>query len=151
MMATACEMHNEPGIAKRARRPYPRRNMTPVFHISHLPGNFSSLLIQLRHLLHRHPELSGMESDTPRLVREFISRFSPDEVIAPLGGNGLAAVYRSDSQGPTLVFRAELDALPVQSGGEGSAALKGLKADHRCGHDGHMSMVAGLAPLLQNP
>lgn len=126
--------------------------MKPTFRLRHLPHNFRALLTDLRRELHRHPELSGLESVTPRLIRAFVSRFSPDRVIDPIGSNGLAVVYDSGAAGPTLLFRAELDALPADSDAGTSGADDGADAAHRCGHDGHMAAVAGLAPLLHaNP
>ena len=128
--------------------------MKPVYHHLNPPEGFEAMLFEFRQLLHQHPEVSGTESDTPRLIQEFISRFSPDRVIAPIGGNGLAAVYYSDDVGPTLLFRAEIDALPIgaDTGRLPSGESTSIPAAHRCGHDGHMAAVAGLAPLLHaNP
>ncbi|MTB49679.1 amidohydrolase [Lewinella sp. W8] len=101
-------------------------------------------MLTLRHHLHRHPELSGLESGTARHIKDFLQQhYPPDTFLEALGGHGLAAVY-AFGEGPAVVFRCELDALPIAE----SDALpwSSIRAGvaHKCGHDGHMAMVAGL-------
>ncbi|MCA9619391.1 MAG: amidohydrolase, partial [Myxococcales bacterium] len=61
---------------------------------------------------------------------------------------GLAAVFAAPRPGPTVIVRAELDAVPVERAEQDPQALAPPTFEHRCGHDAHMTMVAGLAPLL---
>lgn len=104
----------------------------------------------LRHQLHQHPELSGFEFDTSHTLRGFLQRYQPDEVITDLGGNGFALIFngKKPDAGPTVLFRAELDALPIleQNQLPYTSIQKGVS--HKCGHDGHMAILAGLASLL---
>lgn len=66
------------------------------------------------------------------------------------GGTGLLALWESDRSGPKVFFRTELDALPIQERNEDLTYCSQTDGvSHKCGHDGHMMMVAGLAPLLQ--
>ncbi|WP_299986067.1 amidohydrolase [uncultured Pontibacter sp.] len=108
----------------------------------------------LRHHLHQHPELSGLEFETSHTLRDFLQRYQPNEVITDLGGNGFAVIFngKDSDAGPTVLFRAELDALPIVEQNElpYTSIQKGVS--HKCGHDGHMAILAGLANLLhQHP
>jgi amidohydrolase len=113
-----------------------------------LPRHYLASLVQLRRALHRKPELSGREENTPRIVEEFMSRFSPDAVVRGLGGCGLAVVFEGRSAGPTVLIRAELDALPIDEPIGIPHRSENPGVGHKCGHDGHMAIVAGLAGLL---
>lgn len=111
----------------------------------------TALLDQLkafRHLLHQHPELSGQEVATARRLHDFVAQYQPDQVLEGLGGNGLAAVYQGCEAGPTLLFRGDIDALPIQELGAMDYRSGDRHVSHLCGHDGHMTIITGLAALL---
>lgn len=105
-------------------------------------------LTALRRDLHRFPEVSREESATAAQIMAALAQLRPDQVITGLGGHGVAAVYNGQNPGPTVMFRAELDALPIQeiSTADHRSTIPG-KA-HLCGHDGHMTLLIGLARLL---
>jgi len=105
-------------------------------------------LIELRRALHAHPELSGREAGTAERVRAWIEPHGPDEILSGLGGHGLAAIYEGAEAGPTVLLRADLDAMPIgeRSGAAYCSQVEGVS--HVCGHDGHMAMLASLAPWL---
>lgn len=105
-------------------------------------------LTALRHELHRHPELSGEEAETARRVEEALVPTAPDSVLTGLGGYGLAAIYDSGKPGPTIMFRAELDALPIEELGDVSHRSLVPGKAHLCGHDGHSTILIGMARLL---
>ncbi len=98
-----------------------------------------------RRKLHRMPEISGEETQTAREVRAALADTNPDRVISGLGGHGVAAVFAGAEPGPTVMFRAELDALPIEelSEVEHRSAVPGK--GHLCGHDGHMATLVALA------
>jgi amidohydrolase len=102
-------------------------------------------LAEWRRKLHRMPELSGEEKETAREVRAFLASTGPDQIITGLGGHGVAAVYEGREPGPTVMFRAELDGLPIEeiSDKPHRSAVPGRA--HLCGHDGHMAILAALA------
>lgn len=104
-------------------------------------------LIRLRHELHRHPELSGNERWTSERIADVLRQAYPDHIIESLGGFGIAAVFEAEQDVPdkTILFRAELDALPIseETGLPHQSQVKGVM--HACGHDGHMAILAGLA------
>lgn len=105
-------------------------------------------LIELRHTLHLNGEISGQESATSRVVKQFLAHHPPDELIENLGGAGLAAIYEGSRPGPTLLFRADMDALPIPETIELGNEPVHKAVSHRCGHDGHMAILCGLATLL---
>lgn len=108
-------------------------------------------LITLRHHLHQHPELSGSESETAKRINNFIANYNPDKVYTGIGGTGLAVVFdgKAPDTGPTILFRAELDALPIAATNVGLAYTSVKEGiGHKCGHDGHMTILAGLGALL---
>lgn len=102
-------------------------------------------LVEFRRELHRFPEISGEEEETARRVVRFVRETRPDTVLTRLGGHGVAAVYGSGRPGPTVLFRSELDALPIEelSGAAHSSTVPGVS--HMCGHDGHTAILAALA------
>ncbi len=102
-------------------------------------------LIELRHALHRAPERSGEERETAQAIVGFLAPSAPDRVGTGIGGHGVAAIYEGSEPGPTVLVRAELDALPIEdlSGVPHSSQVPGK--GHLCGHDGHMTILAALS------
>jgi metal-dependent amidase/aminoacylase/carboxypeptidase family protein len=101
-------------------------------------------LVAWRRRLHQRPELSGEESETAKEVEAFLSSTGPDRVIAGLGGTGLALIYEGAEAGPTVLFRAELDALPIEERGDVPHISQTPGKAHLCGHDGHTATLAAL-------
>lgn len=97
-----------------------------------------------RRKLHAMPEVSGEEVATAAEVQAFLGRTQPDRIVTGLGGTGVAVVYDSGRPGPTVLFRAELDALPIEETGTPDHRSKIPGKGHMCGHDGHMTMLAAL-------
>lgn len=102
-------------------------------------------LIRLRHELHRNPELSGEERATAKRLRFFLSRYRPDELYSNIAGEGMAAVYNGKEDGPTVLFRCDMDALPIAETNDVKYKSNVPGVSHVCGHDGHMAIVSGLA------
>ncbi len=101
-----------------------------------------------RHDLHRHPEVSGEEHDTARRVVEALRPLAPSKLLTELGGHGVAAVFESKEPGPTLLFRAELDALPIEEKSQADHRSIIAGKGHLCGHDGHSTILLALATGL---
>ncbi len=111
-------------------------------------------LLALRHDLHQHPEPSGQETETARRIVHFVKPFVPTHIVSGLGGNGVAIIYdfgqtEPEQQVPTLLFRSELDALPIQEVNSFAHRSGRAGVSHKCGHDGHSTILAGLAMWLQ--
>lgn len=105
-------------------------------------------LIALRRSLHRHPEVSGEEEWTSTHIEKVLKSNTPDRLVTGLGGYGVAAVFDGVREGPTLLIRCELDALPIEekTGLPYRSEIPGK--GHLCGHDGHMAILAGTALAL---
>lgn len=104
-------------------------------------------IIDFRRELHQIPELSGREHVTAARVADQLKRYSPACLIQNIGGYGIMAIFESMEPGPTVIFRAELDAVDI-----GSDQAHGNLVTHACGHDGHMAILAGFgAMLFRNP
>lgn len=95
--------------------------------------------------MHKKPELSGEEEWTASFIARELEKTKPDRLFTKLGGYGVAAVYGQGSDGPRVMFRAELDALRVDEEGEHGHISENEGISHACGHDGHMTVLIGLA------
>lgn len=105
-------------------------------------------LTAIRHHLHHYPELSGNETDTADYVANILNQLGPDELIRGIGGTGLAAVFKGRKKGSRILFRAELDALPIVEAEGRTHRSSRTGVAHLCGHDGHMAILLGLAERL---
>lgn len=102
------------------------------------------LLIDFRKSIHATPEISGHETQTRKKVSEFLSEYSKAKLIE-FAHSALLAVFDSGKPGHTVVFRSELDALPIQEKNEFSYKSQVQGVSHMCGHDGHSTILCGLA------
>lgn len=100
-------------------------------------------IIKFRHLLHKYPGVSNNEFETTAAICRFAAKYSPDEVIR-LSETGVAFVYNGKQPGETLMFRAELDGLPISEKTNLEYASIYPNVSHACGHDGHIAIMAGL-------
>jgi len=109
-------------------------------------------LTKFRRELHQYPELSGKEIKTAQKILYALKDMKPSKIIDKMGGHGLAAIFDSQEKGPTLLFRAELDALPIQEKNNLPWASNLPGVSHTCGHDGHMTMLLALGRIIsRNP
>ena len=106
-------------------------------------------LKSLRQEIHKHPELSGNEYETKKRVVSFCEKTNPSEII-PLGKTGLAVIFDSGQPGETVMFRGDMDALPIQEINTFDYASKFDGVSHKCGHDGHTTVLCGLAQKLSS-
>jgi amidohydrolase len=105
-------------------------------------------LVDWRRRLHRRPELGFEEHWTAEFVEKKLRELDL-EVRTGVARTGVVGVLRAGSgRGPGVLFRADLDALPIQEveGREYGSEIAGCM--HACGHDGHMAMLLGAAALL---
>ncbi|MER6354970.1 amidohydrolase [Streptomyces sp. NPDC001634] len=96
--------------------------------------------------LHRHPELSLHEHRTAARLAERL-RTAGYETVEGVGGTGVVGVLRN-GDGPTVLLRADMDALPVteETGLPYASEVPGVM--HACGHDLHVTWLAGAAGAL---
>jgi len=107
-----------------------------------------SELIKLRRELHKYPEKSGEEIGTAKKIKTFLKKHKPDKIIEEIGGYGIAAVFEGEKEGPAVLFRCDLDALPIDEINTFSYKSKNKGVAHKCGHDGHMTIISGLAEAI---
>jgi amidohydrolase len=96
--------------------------------------------------VHAHPELSMQETRTAALAAEQL-RAAGYEVTTGVGKTGVVGVLKNGS-GPTVMLRADMDALPVEemTGLPYASKVKGVM--HACGHDMHVAWLVGATRLL---
>lgn len=87
----------------------------------------------IRRELHEHPGISGQEYFAHDLVVRELSKYHPDKVFTHVGGFGVIAVWGTNQSAPTIAIRGDMDALPI---------------GHRCGHDGHTTILLLLAEKI---
>ena len=112
-------------------------------------------MVNWRRDIHAHPELSGQEVRTAKLVAEHLKRLGM-EVQTGVGGTGVVGILRGGLPGKVVALRADMDALPVPENTNLPFASK-VKANylgkevpvmHACGHDAHVAMLMGAAEAL---
>ncbi|MEG1548634.1 MAG: M20 family metallopeptidase [Clostridia bacterium] len=105
--------------------------------------------IRVRRELHSIPETAYNEIKTQAYVMEYMSKLAPD-VLVPIAGTGVKAVYYAKHPQSTIAFRADMDALPVKEATGVQFASTHIGYMHACGHDGHMSALLMLARLVSS-
>ena len=105
-------------------------------------------LIELRHILHAHPELSGHEALTNKILNEWVRQTHPDQLIEKIGGYGLAAIYKGAKPGKRIMIRGDIDALHIPEPNDIAYRSQNQGVSHKCGHDGHATILCGLAQWL---
>ncbi len=105
-------------------------------------------IVAFRRALHARPEISNEEEGTAHSVTDFLADTGPDEVLTGLGGHGVAAVYDSGEAGPTVLLRAELDALPIAELSDIPHRSQIAGKGHMCGHDGHTAILTAVGRQL---
>jgi amidohydrolase len=105
--------------------------------------------------LHQNPELSGHETQTAEKLAARL-RSAGYDVTERVGGTGVVAILKN-GDGPVIMLRTELDALPVEEKTELPYASKVRTKDnagrdvpvmHACGHDLHMAAILGTAQIM---
>jgi amidohydrolase len=110
-------------------------------------------LTEWRRDLHRNPELLYALPRTSRIVADRLRAFGFDEVVEGVAKTGVIGVLHgaagpADAREKRALFRADMDALPIEeaSGADHASLSPGLM--HACGHDGHTAMLLGAARRL---
>src|SRR5690242_13784872 len=121
-------------------------------------ANESKLMPDLEALykdIHSHPELSMHETRTAGIAADWL-RKAGYEVTTGVGKTGVVGLLRN-GEGPTVMLRADMDALPVAEDTGLPYASKVMATDaegkdvpvgHMCGHDMHVTWLAGAAALM---
>ena len=115
--------------------------------IRQLVSEHKELVINTRRDLHRIPETAYTEKKTSAYVAEYLNREGL-EVQTGIATYGVVALLKTGRSGPTLLLRADMDALPVteETGLAFASTHEGVM--HACGHDAHTAMVLVAATVL---
>lgn len=109
-------------------------------------------LKKIRKQLHQHPERSGQEEKTAKYILKQLREIGVDRIHHQFSQHSILAELNTQQSGKTILFRCELDALPIQEKNNFDHRSQNEGTSHKCGHDGHMSMILGLAEqLVENP
>lgn len=124
-------------------------------------------LESLRHKLNINAELSGQEKNTNKIINKFLEKTNPDVHYKNVGGYGIIAIYKGEEEGKSILLRADIDGLNIpggrqrdnettsqrvesqslgqQSTSNSQSSTANSQFSHRCGHDGHATILCGLA------
>lgn len=104
-------------------------------------------LIEQRRDFHRHPELAFEEWRTSAIVADELNHLGL-EVQTGVGKTGVVGILEGAGEGPTLLYRADMDALPIIEENAVDYVSSQPGKMHACGHDGHTAIALGIARLL---
>ena len=115
-------------------------------------------LEKLRDKLNKNAELSGQEKETNKIINKFLEKTNPDVHYKNVGGYGIVAIYKGLEEGKNILFRADIDGLNIPmiqrsavsyqlsvTEANGQKSMVNGQYSHRCGHDGHATILCGLA------
>ncbi len=104
-------------------------------------------LIEVRHDLHRHPELSGSEDRTADVIARLL-RALGFEVRSGVGGHGVVGVLRGGRPGAVVAYRADMDAVASEAPDPAPFRSETPGVRHICGHDVHTAVALGVAEAV---
>lgn len=105
--------------------------------------------VATRRDLHMHPEIAFEERRTMGVVASRLKELGL-EPRTGVGGTGVVAVLDTGRPGPTVLARADMDALPVEDEKDVPYKSTVPGKHHACGHDGHTSVLLSVAEVLVN-
>ena len=114
-----------------------------------------SKVIEWRHDIHQHPELSNREFRTAKKVAEHLQSLGL-EVETGVAHTGVVGLLKGKKPGKVVALRADMDALPVEERNDlpyrsketGEFMGKTVPVMHACGHDTHVAILMGVAEVL---
>ena len=113
--------------------------------------NIKDELILIRRDIHEHPELGFEEKRTSEIIKKFLANEGIPYVL--VAGTGVCGIIKGEGHGKikkTIALRADMDALPIQEKNKSSYSSKIPGKMHACGHDGHTTILLGVARILNN-
>ncbi|MFN8379219.1 MAG: M20 family metallopeptidase [Anaerolineae bacterium] len=106
-------------------------------------------IVATRRDFHAHPELGFEEVRTAGIVAQRLTSLGL-EVQTGVGKTGVVAVLEGEHEGPTVLVRADMDALPILEDNDVSYRSLSDGRMHACGHDGHTAIALGVARMLMD-
>jgi amidohydrolase len=104
-------------------------------------------MVDRRRDFHRYPELGFEETRTAGIVADQLHRLG-FEVQRGVGQTGVVGLLDGPQDGPTVMLRFDMDALPIEEESQEEYASRNPGVMHACGHDGHSSMGLALAKIM---
>lgn len=108
--------------------------------------NFKKAITYRRHF-HQYPELSFEEFETSEFIADKLNSFGY-KVSTKIGGTGVVALLETGKAGPSIAFRADMDAIPILEETGLQFESKRVGVMHGCGHDCHMAILLSFAELV---
>ena len=115
--------------------------------INRMVSEHKDLIINIRRDLHRIPETAYTEKKTSAYVIDYLNSLELD-VQTDIAQYGVVGLLKTGKPGPTLMLRADMDALPLNEDTGLAFASVHEGVMHACGHDAHMAMVLGAATIF---
>src|SRR5687768_8899296 len=106
-------------------------------------------IIAFRRDFHKHPELAFQEVRTAGIVANELNKLGL-EVTTGVGKTGVVAVLEGDQEGPTVLVRCDMDALPIVEANQTDYVSNVSGKMHACGHDGHTAIGLAVAKMLSS-
>ena len=106
-------------------------------------------LIEIRRTLHQYPELGFEETNTSKFIKDFLRKEGIQ--FKEFAGTGVCGIIEGTKEGENkkvIGLRADIDGLPMQDKKSCSYSSKVSGKMHACGHDGHTTVLLGVAKLL---
>ncbi len=116
--------------------------------IASLVSDNAARFIDIRRRIHEHPEIAFEEVKTAALVAETLASLGIDYETG-IGRTGVVGHIKGKRPGPTVLIRADMDALPMQEQTGLPYASKIPNRMHACGHDIHSSTVLAVGAVLK--
>lgn len=112
-------------------------------------------VVAWRRDIHQHPELGNRETRTADIAATHLEKLGM-QVERNIGYTGVVGILKGDLPGPTVMLRADMDALPVTEkvdlpfASTQTTNYRGVDVGimHACGHDTHVAMLMGAAEVL---
>jgi len=109
-------------------------------------AEYADEVIELRRDFHRHPELGLEEHRTSEKVAAYLNQCGLE--VSRMNRTGVVGLLRGAQPGPTLLLRADMDALPIQEENDVPYQSANPGVMHACGHDAHTAMLLVAARIL---
>lgn len=109
-------------------------------------GDFNRFLILTRRIFHEYPEPSFSEFNTAKRIEDILRGFGLTPVR--IANTGVYVDINGNRAGPTVAYRADIDALPVIEKNDLEYKSKNQGFMHACGHDCHITIALGIAKLF---
>lgn len=117
--------------------------------IKRTASEYADYVIRMRRYFHQHPELTDLEYNTAKVIREELDQIHVEWRVCGTE-TGTLATIRGAKPGRTIMLRGDIDALPVQENTGLDYASENEGVMHACGHDCHAAMLLTAAHILND-